>query len=886
YFINSILPLAPNESKGWKIIADIERSHIDLLKLRKLLLEESDIDHIVTSSIASGSDELQRIIGSMDGFQLTSEENVTVHHSANALFNGMRGGVFDDQHRIWTKDFIATIFHFNKPLYKEHQPFFKNLPKRIEFTELLTLIKGESDLRLERLCYEYLPLTFGRRHGDPSRPWNHFAIKIKDDYGKPVLSYQGNWRDIFQNWEALLLSYPEFIENVIAKFVNATTVDGYNPYRITKEGIDWEVVDPEDIWSYIGYWGDHQIIYLLKLLELSNSFHPDKLKKLLYHSIFSYANVPYRIKPFEDLLKNSKDTVEYDHLLADKIEQQVSTIGADGKLLLDDNLDVYLVNLTEKLIVPFLSKLSNLVPAGGIWLNTQRPEWNDANNALAGQGLSMVTLYYLRRYVTFMQHLLKDESQTVILSYEVNLWLVETADILKDISPLIEKGTLSTKEQFKILKKLGEAAERYRKSVYTQESFSKKTSQNMTSIRACLIDALKLIDYSISLNQRSDGLYHAYNIFSVEKDEIQIDNLYLMLEGQVALLSSGAIDTMQAINILEALFKTDLYRDNQRSFMLYPDKDLVGFLEKNRISSQDIPDITSLHSMIENGDETILIRDVDGFYRFNANITSHPDLDTNLSSLEDVYGKDVICKLRKPLHTLYENLFKHKKFTGRSGGMFGFEGLGCIYWHMVSKLLLAVQELFFKAIDEGAKDTVCNHLGKLYYHVREGIGFNKTPSEYGAFPTDPYSHTPRHTGAQQPGMTGQVKEEIITRFGELGIKVVDGKVIFQPRLLRVSEFIDKSDTFRYLDVSGNWQELIVPSKGVAFTWCQVPIIYLLDENSSPSLKIKYKDSDEQLTNRLELSAKMSSEIFNRTGKIEKITITLGRKFLYDEKVAN
>ena len=34
----------------------------------------------------------------------------------------------------------------------------------------------------------------------------------------------------------------------------------------------------------------------------------------------------------------------------------------------------------------------------------------------------------------------------------------------------------------------------------------------------------------------------------------------------------------------------------------------------------------------------------------------------------------------------------HTRFTGRSGTFYGYEGLGCIYWHMVSKLLLATQE--------------------------------------------------------------------------------------------------------------------------------------------------------------------------------------------------
>ena len=42
--------------------------------------------------------------------------------------------------------------------------------------------------------------------------------------------------------------------------------------------------------------------------------------------------------------------------------------------------------LAEKLLTLLLAKLVNFVPEGGIWMNTQRPEWNDANNALVGKG--------------------------------------------------------------------------------------------------------------------------------------------------------------------------------------------------------------------------------------------------------------------------------------------------------------------------------------------------------------------------------------------------------------------------------------------------------------------------------------------------------------------
>ena len=39
--------------------------------------------------------------------------------------------------------------------------------------------------------------------------------------GTKILDYEGNWRDIFQNWEAMVHAYPEFIESMIHKFLNA-----------------------------------------------------------------------------------------------------------------------------------------------------------------------------------------------------------------------------------------------------------------------------------------------------------------------------------------------------------------------------------------------------------------------------------------------------------------------------------------------------------------------------------------------------------------------------------------------------------------------------------------------------------------------------------------
>ena len=881
YLVNASLNLAPKASERWQLVAEVEQSQAQVVSLLHELSDPAAVAEAITQSVEKGSDELARIMAGADAFQTTAEKNVSLHHYANVLFNVLRGGIFEDQYRVSSQDFRGTLEMFNREVFARHERALDALPETLQYPDLLSTIEELGDRQLERLCREYLPITFGRRHGDPSRPWNEFAIKLKDERGNKLLSYQGNWRDIFQNWEALTFSFPEFVEGVIAKFLNATTADGYNPYRISKEGIDWEVEDPDDPWSHIGYWGDHQIIYLLKLLELSKRFHPQRLVALLNQPIFSYANVPYRIKSFESLLEDAKSTVVYDGEAAERIELRVADKGADGKLMLDANGEVYQVNLFEKLLVTLLSKLGNFVIDGGIWLNTQRPEWNDANNALVGHGLSMVTLYYMRRYVDFLQRLLAQESGSVSMSREVSEWLGETAAALSDMRPQLQGRAVSAETRYRLLARLGEAASHYRKTVYRKETFSGMVQQPVAQVSEMLGDALAAIDHSIEHNQREDGMYHAYNLLHLGSEAIEVERLYAMLEGQVAALSSGAIAPAKAVDVLETLFESDMYRADVRTFMLYPDRPLPGFLEKNRIPAERFGSIPLLTQMLERGDDSIVLHDEDGCYRFNSDLRNRGDLIARLDDLAPVYG-DEAQHARRPLLGLYEQVFNHKAFTGRSGTMFGYEGLGCVYWHMVSKLLLVVQENFFVALTEGAEQDTCHRLGRLYYRVREGLGFNKTPDEYGAFPADPYSNTPKHAGAQQPGMTGMVKEEVLTRFGELGVRVSEGAVTFEVGLLRAREFVASEQTFRFLDVDGQWQELTVPDSGLAFTWCQVPFVYRLDDTAEPSVMVTKDDGSQLNLTGLALPTEWSVELFLRSGRIRRVDLVVTRRQLFPD----
>ena len=177
------------------------------------------------------------------------------------------------------------------------------------------------------------------------------------------------------------------------------------------------------------------------------------------------------------------------------------------------------------------------------------------------------------------------------------------------------------------------------------------------------------------------------------------------------------------------------------------------------------------------GRTDLLQRQSDGTVRFAPALANRGDLEAAGADLGDAL---------QPLAEAYERVLNHHAFTGRSGTMFGYEGLGCIYWHMVAKLLLAVQEQRVRARPTGRRREL-PALIAYYRRVRDGLGYRKDAAAYGAFPADPYSHTPGEGGAQQPGMTGQVKEEILTRWGELGLRVRDGRVHFDPVLLDAAE---------------------------------------------------------------------------------------------------
>jgi hypothetical protein len=199
---------------------------------------------------------------------------------------------------------------------------------------------------------------------------------------------------------------------------------------------------------------------------------------------------------------------------------------------------------------------------------------------------------------------------------------------------------------------------------------------------------------------------------------------------------------------------------------------------------------------------------------------------------------------------------------------------------MISKLLLAIQENYFKAVRTDVSLEKMKKLGQFYYDIRGGLSAAKTPEEYGAFPYDPYSHTPAHSGAQQPGMTGQVKEEILTRFGELGCNVIHGCLRFEPYLLKRSEFLTTKQMFKYYDVFHQKREITILENQLAYTFCQVPVIYTLSDKDNHILLDNTDGSKVELDGNV-LDKKQSNPIFNRDGKIAQIKVFMHNNILFN-----
>ena len=194
-----------------------------------------------------------------------------------------------------------------------------------------------------------------------------------------------------------------------------------------------------------------------------------------------------------------------------------------------------------------------------------------------------------------------------------------------------------------------------------------------------------------------------------------------MLEGQVAILSSQFLSIEESLSVLDSLKSSNLFRADQYSYILYPNKELPGFLCKNNIDSSLIDKSELLKVLLNDKNMQIVNTDANNHFHFNGNFHNSLCLREELEKLPEAYD-ELVKKEKDLILSIFEQVFDHKSFTGRSGTFYGYEGLGSIYWHMVSKLLLSVFEVTRDSIEQNNDSKITGRLFDHYFEINEGIG--------------------------------------------------------------------------------------------------------------------------------------------------------------------
>jgi hypothetical protein len=128
-------------------------------------------------------------------------------------------------------------------------------------------------------------------------------------------------------------------------------------------------------------------------------------------------------------------------------------------------------------------------------------------------------------------------------------------------------------------------------------------------------------------------------------------------------------------------------------------------------------------------------------------------------------------------------------------------------------------------------------------------------------------------------MTGRVKEEILTRLGEWGLRITSGQISFDPRLLRASELLTEPSLFQYFALDGSRQSVDLVPGTAAFTFAQIPIIYSAGPADRQTITLTPAQGAARVIPGSSLPVEDSAQIFSRSGKIARVQFEFPAKLL-------
>ena len=102
------------------------------------------------------------------------------------------------------------------------------------------------------------------------------------------------------------------------------------------------------------------------------------------------------------------------------------------------------------------------------------------------------------------------------------------------------------------------------------------------------------------------------------------------------------------------------------------------------------------------------------------------------------------------------------------------------------------------------------------------------------------------------------------------MRVTDGVLGFDAGILKASEFLQEAENFSYVGVDQEKQNIALEKDSLAFTICQVPIVYKKASESSTS--VEFFDDTTKMFDSNTLDKETTKHVFERTHKIKQITV--------------
>jgi hypothetical protein len=321
---------------------------------------------------------------------------------------------------------------------------------------------------------------------------------------------------------------------------------------------------------------------------------------------------------------------------------------------------------------------------------------------------------------------------------------------------------------------LGRPAREYRDAGLRGFSDGRVTS--VPPVTSDLLDlAQRFVESSLANSWRDDGLVHSYNVLELGDDRVD-PALAPMLEGQVAMLSSRAAQPA-GVGGAAARPATSACTAQTAQLPALPRQGPPRIPERNRFTPSRPRAATSSRALVAAGD-----RQPRGQTTSTATCTSPPTCATPAASrrARPARPRPRLARSRRAEPHLraadLRDVFHHAEFTGdaraRSSptrGSAASTGTWCPSCCSPCRRRWSVRSREqADAEDDRAPCALRTRTSA------PASGYCKSPASTARSPPTPTRTRPAGHGARQPGMTGQVKEEVLTRLGEVRGRVEDG----------------------------------------------------------------------------------------------------------------